>query len=109
MSSGRSSGFGGVARSYACYTRSVPTTRPRHFVTETDDLAAALDAAARRWPGLSRPQLLVRLALQGDRAAHQADEERRRRRLATVRRHSGVLTGAYGPDYLRERRDEWPA
>ncbi len=28
----------------------VPTTRPRHYVTETDELAAALDAAALRWP-----------------------------------------------------------
>lgn len=87
----------------------MPTTRPRHFVTETDDLAAALDAAARRWPNLSRPQLLVRLALVGDRAAQQASEERRRRRLAAVRRHSGMLTGAYGPDHLDQLRQEWPA
>ena len=40
----------------------MPMSRPRHLVTETDLLAAALDAAARRWPGRSRPQLLVRLA-----------------------------------------------
>ncbi|MGI9118999.1 MAG: hypothetical protein ACR2G7_02525 [Acidimicrobiales bacterium] len=86
----------------------MPTTRPRHFVTETDDLAAALDAAARRWPNLSRPQVLVRLALEGDRAARQEHEERRRRRLAAVRRHSGALTGAYGPDYLRKLRQDWP-
>lgn len=87
----------------------MPTTRARHFVTETNDLAAALDAAARRWPGLTRPQLLVRLALEGDRAARQADEERRRRRLAVVRQYTGMLTGAYGPDYLRKVREEWPA
>lgn len=87
----------------------MPTTRPRHFVTETDDLAAALDAAARRWPALTRPQLLVRLALEGDQAARRAHEERRERRLAALRRHSGMFTGAYGPDYLRELREEWPA
>ncbi|MGH3765119.1 MAG: hypothetical protein ACRDTX_08205 [Pseudonocardiaceae bacterium] len=87
----------------------MPTTRRRHFVTETDDLAAALDAAARRWPTLSRPQLLVRLALEGDHAVRQAAEERRQRRLAAVRRHSGILTGAYGPDYLHNLREEWPA
>jgi hypothetical protein len=45
-------------------------------VTETDDLAEALDEAARRWPDLSRAQLLVRLAL-GHRAAQQAQHERR--------------------------------
>ena len=44
-------------------TLPVPTTRPRHYVTETDELAAALDAAALRWPELTRSQLLVRLAI----------------------------------------------
>ena len=44
----------------------MPTTRPRHLVTETDELAAALNVAAHRWPGLSRSQLLVRLALEGN-------------------------------------------
>ncbi len=78
-------------------------------MTETDDLAAALDEAARRWPALSRAQLLVRLALEGHRAAQQAHDERRRRRLDAVRKHSGTLTGAYGPDYLKHLREEWPA
>ena len=87
----------------------MPTTRPRHFVTETDDLAGALDAAARRWPDLSRPQLLVRLALEGHHVAQHAQEERRQRRLAAVRQHSGILTGAYGSNYLQKLREEWPA
>jgi len=93
----------------------MPTTRPRHFVTETDDLADALDAAARRWPDLSRSQLLVRLALEGHRsaqlaheAAQRADEERHRRRLAALHKHSGALSGAYGPTYLQQMREEWP-
>lgn len=86
----------------------MPTTRPRHFVTETDDLAAALDAAAARWPGLRRSQLLVRLALEGHQAAHEAGDERRRRRLAALRRHSGLLAGEYGPGYLDQLREEWP-
>lgn len=87
----------------------MPTTRPRHFVTETDDLATALDAAAARWPELSRSQLLVQLALEGHRAAQHAHDERRSRRLAAVREHSGALTGAYGPEYLQRLRQEWPA
>jgi len=86
----------------------MPTTRARHFVTETDDLADALDEAERRWPGVSRLQLLVRLALEGHRAAQRAHDDRRRRRLEAVRRHSGSLTGAYGPDYLKNLREEWP-
>lgn len=87
----------------------MPTTRPRHFVTETDDLAQALDEAAARWPGLSRAQVLVRLALEGHRAAQHAHDERRRRRLAALRKHSGALASVYGPNHLETLRDEWPA
>jgi hypothetical protein len=78
-------------------------------VTETDDLAAALDEAAGRWPDLSRAQLLVRLALEGHHATQRAQDERHGRRLEAVRKHSGTLTGAYGPDYLKHLREEWPA
>jgi len=78
-------------------------------VTETDDLAHALDEAARRWPGLSRGQLLVRLALEGHRAAAQTRDERRRHRLDAVRAHSGCVTGVYGPEYLKNLREDWPA
>jgi len=87
----------------------MPTMRPRHYVTETDDLAAALDAAADQWPGLSRAQLLVRLALEGHHAARHAREERRSRRLAALRVHSGMMTGAYGAGYLDDLGQEWPA
>ncbi|MGH3447667.1 MAG: hypothetical protein ACRDQA_17560 [Nocardioidaceae bacterium] len=87
----------------------MPTTRPRHFVTETDDLAHALDAAEVRWPGLSRGQLLVKLALEGDRVAQGAHSERCDRKRAALREHSGLLTGAYGPGYLDRLREEWPA
>lgn len=86
----------------------MPTTRPRHVVTETDDLAEALDAAAERWPSLSRAQLLTRLALEGHRAAQRAREERRRRRLGALDEHSGMLPGAYGPRHLARLREEWP-
>ena len=86
----------------------MPTTRPRHLVTETDDVAVALDAAAKRWPGLSRAQLLVRLALEAHRAAQQSSAVRRRRRLAALQQHSGTLTGAYGSDYLAALREDWP-
>ncbi|MGI9157132.1 MAG: hypothetical protein ACR2FG_10905 [Marmoricola sp.] len=52
--------------------------------------------------------MLVRLALEGHRAAQQAHEERRRRRLALLEKHSGILTGAFGPDYLTQLRQDWP-
>ncbi len=45
----------------------MPTSRLRHTVTESEQLAAALDPAAKRWPqhAESRSRLLVRLALAG--------------------------------------------
>lgn len=79
------------------------------MVTETDELAAALDSAASRYPRLTRAQLLTRLALEGHRVAQHAQEERRRRRLDALRAHSGALTGAYGDHYLERLRQEWPA
>lgn len=78
-------------------------------MTETDELAAALDAAAARSPGLSRAQLLTRLALEGHGAAQQVQAERRRHRLEALRAHSGSMTGAYGPEFLERLREEWPA
>ena len=39
----------------------MPTTRPRYQVTETPQVARALDRAAKRWPGEPRSKLLLRL------------------------------------------------
>lgn len=87
----------------------MPTTRPRHLVTETDDLAEALDDAAQRWPGLSRSQLVVRLALEGHRAAVADRAQRRARRLEALGAHDGEFTGTYGDGYLDVLRSDWPA
>lgn len=86
----------------------MPTSRPRHLVTETDALARALDAAAQRWPELSRPRLLARLAVEGHRAMEAASEQRRRTRMEAVDRHAGTATGNYGDNYLEGLRAEWP-
>ncbi|MGH9055318.1 MAG: hypothetical protein ACRDYY_05550 [Acidimicrobiales bacterium] len=77
-------------------------------MTETDDLAAALDEAAHVWPELSRAQLVVRLALEGHRAAMAERGHRREHRLAALRAHNGVLTGTYGNGYLEDLRADWP-
>lgn len=86
----------------------MPTARPRHFVTETDELAAALNAAALRWPELSRPQLIVRLALVGEQTESRLRNERQSARRELVLQTSGVLTGVYSPGYLAELREDWP-
>lgn len=84
------------------------TTRRRHFVTETDELGAALDTAATRWPELSRSQLIVRLALEGGSRAAEKAGARLHERRAALRRHAGLLTGGYEPGYLEHIREEWP-
>jgi hypothetical protein len=88
----------------------MPTTRPRLTITETDDVAAALDAAATRWPEVrSRRELLLRLVEQGRDVIDRDRADAASRRREAIRRTSGSLTGAYEPGYLERLRDDWPA
>lgn len=88
----------------------MPTDRPRHTVTETDELARALDDAAQRWPEDrgARSRLLLRLVKEGHQAIRAAGDDATARRREAVRRTSGALTGAYPEGYLAELRDDWP-
>ena len=80
------------------------------MITETDDLAEALNVAAARWPEIgSRRELLLRLVAQGRSAIERERVEETERRRAAIRRTSGALTGAYEPGYLDRLRDDWPA
>jgi hypothetical protein len=88
----------------------VPTTRPRLTITETDDIARALDDAGERWPEVAtRSQLLLRLIALGHSAIRQGIEDEADRRRSAIRATSGALTGAYEPGYLDRLRDDWPA
>jgi hypothetical protein len=89
----------------------MPTTRPRHVITETDQVARALDDAAARWPEDhgSRAKLLLRLVEEGHRALVSRDVQRHAERRAAIERTSGVLNGVYEPDYLHQLREDWPA
>ena len=94
-----------------CYTSWVPTSRPRHTITETDEVARALDDAAEHWPeqGGARGKLLLRLLREGHRAISTQRGREADRRREGIRRTSGALTGAYPDDYLSRLRDDWPA
>lgn len=89
----------------------MPTSRPRHAVTETPDVAEALVAAATRWPeDRGRPSVLLRrLIAEGRRSIEPDVVDARSERLAALRRLSGSCTGLYEPGYLDELRSEWPA
>jgi hypothetical protein len=91
----------------------MPTTKARHTVTETDEIARALAAAARRWPqDSSRPGRLIAHLIEEGRLAIEPEvdaaiEERR----AVIRRLAGSMTGVFsGQDAisLDQLRDEWP-
>jgi len=84
----------------------VPTVRPRHTLTETDELRRALDMAARRWPQDRdrRSRLLARLV---------EDWVQHEQQTAASERHdlravAGSLTGVYADRSLEDLRDEWP-
>lgn len=85
----------------------MPTTRPRHSITETGDIAEALADAARRWPedAGSPSRLLLRLLRAGHEVLRREQEAERRR--AAVEATSGLLTGIYPQGYLAELRTDW--
>lgn len=89
----------------------MPTARPRHTITETDEVARALDDAARQWPSDSqRPgKLLLELVREGHRAITADAEGEVASRRAAIERSGGMLTGAYPADYLEQLRGDWPA
>jgi hypothetical protein len=88
----------------------MPTSRPRHTITETNDVSRALHDAARQWPkDRKRPsKLLLDLVREGHRAitvdAERALEDRR----AAIECTGGALTGTYPVDYLARLRGDWP-
>ena len=78
----------------------MPTTRPRHPVTETPDIARILDEAARRWPGTPRAKLIQRVLVDwagGGRSLAARAEARR-----------SLVGSLPGSSALYDRAEEWP-
>jgi hypothetical protein len=80
------------------------------MITATDEVARALDDAARRWPqDRERPaKLLLDLVQEGHRAISGDSERAVAERRAAIERTGGALTGVYPPNYLERLRDDWP-
>jgi hypothetical protein len=86
----------------------MPTARHRYQITETDEVAHALDAAERRWPGEPRSRLIVRLITENGETGEVSESETARR-IAAVEAIAGTFPGLSNPSLLKELRDEWPA
>lgn len=86
----------------------MPTTRPRHQITETPDVAHALDRAARRWPDEPRSRLLLRLVEAGSAAVERERSEEVRARLAAIDATSGKYAEVFAEDHLAGLRQDWP-
>ena len=84
----------------------MPTERRRYQITETDEVARAIDAAALKWPGESRAKLLVRAVSAGGDAFK--EESKRAARRSGVERMLGTFKPGYPDGYLAELRSEWP-
>lgn len=80
------------------------------MITETDEVARALDAAAEEWPEDRdhRSRLVLHLLEEGGRAVGDRHRRAAEERAAAVERTSGLLTGAYERDYLKRLRRDWP-
>jgi hypothetical protein len=86
----------------------MPTTRPRHTLTETDEIAAALNDAALAWPELrgDRGALLRKLVEAGRNSVHGGGNSGGVRALLVSA--AGAATGAYPRDARAELLAEWP-
>lgn len=83
------------------------THRRRHQITETPEVADAIDQAALRWPGEPRSRLLIRLVREGARSL-EPDLQRDRREQAIIAT-SGKYAEAFDDRYLHTLREDWPA
>lgn len=85
----------------------MPTTRPRHVITETPEVAAGLDAGQRRWPGLSRGKVASLLVAEAGRGADGERAERTARRRDALHDPPSAVTAWHPDGYLEDLRQDW--
>lgn len=88
----------------------MPTTRPRHMITESDELGSALDIAAARWPELAgdRSKLLRKILEVGIDSLTTAAASSKRARLEHIDRIAGSMSGTWPANWKEELEADWP-
>lgn len=87
----------------------MPTTRRRHAITETDELARGLDELEREWPGESRSRILRRVLDAGMRSILESNSDVLARRRAEVLAGADLMpSGIYRENERELLRAEWP-
>lgn len=81
------------------------------MITESDELAKALDAAARIWPEHrdNRSELLRQIVRVGTERIANTESERVLQRKAAIESNAGRFRNLWPSDWRDEMRDEWPA
>ena len=87
-----------------CYTGHMTTTLLRHSITETPEIAAAIDIGAAGMPGASRADVVRSLIRKGAQVALMESAARE----AAVEKWAGCLTGSVTQDAAQALKDEWP-
>lgn len=83
------------------------TVHPRIQVTPNDELIAAVERAAVRWPEASRSELVLRLALAGDRSGIEQAADRLVRRADAIDALRALADDLHDPRELQRLREEW--
>ena len=79
----------------------MPTTRPRHSVTETDEITEILDEASRKWSDAPRAKLIRLIILDWARSGRSPSSRADARAML-----EGSLPGSSA---LYDRSQDWPA
>lgn len=77
-------------------------------MTQTPELAAGLELAAKEWPGASRSELVARLAEAGSETLAAKRAARRAERRKVLLETRGKYAAAYPEGYLEDLREDWP-
>jgi len=87
----------------------MPTTRTRHMITESDELAESLDKAILIWPECrTRTELLRKILDEGSKAIELKAAALSTQRQDALKRLIDAGTGMWPEDFDEQRKSEWP-